>query len=83
MLDIHGNNGQLPSGEGANLALFDGAELAKAIVAHPGDLEAALVQHERAMFMRSHAEAAEAVKIHDVMFGERSPTALLEFFGAI
>ncbi len=71
-----------PSGEGANLALFDGAELAKAIVAYPDDLELALATHERAMFERSQAEAAEAVKIHEVMFGERSPTALLEFFAA-
>ncbi|CAN5449369.1 hypothetical protein BH11MYX1_BH11MYX1_32270 [soil metagenome] len=69
-----------PSGEGANLALFDGAELAKAIVAHPRDLEAALATHEAAMFVRSQAEAREAVRIQDLLFGDRSPTGLLEFF---
>ena len=35
-----------PSGEGANLTMFDGAELGKAIAAHPGDIEAALPVYE-------------------------------------
>ncbi len=69
-----------PSGEGANLALFDGAELGKAIVAHPGDLEAALTEYEEAMFPRSQAEAAEAHRMLSLFFDDRAPLGLLDFF---
>ena len=69
-----------PSGEGANLALFDGAELGKAIAAHPGDVEAALHAFEQAMFARSHAEAAEAHRMLALCFDERAPYGLIEFF---
>ena len=72
----------VPSGEGANLAMFDGAELARALVAHPGDVEAALAAYEKELFPRSAAEAAEAVRILDVCLGDGAPLSLVEFFTA-
>ena len=69
-----------PSGEGANLAIFDGAELGTAIAAHPGDIETALTAYEEAMFPRSESEAADAHLILDLCLGDRAPFGLIEFF---
>ena len=69
-----------PSGEGANLAMFDGAELGKAIAAHPGDIEAALTAYEEAMFPRSESEAADAHEILELCLGDRAPFGLIDFF---
>ena len=69
-----------PSGEGANLAMYDGAELAKAIATNPQDLEAALLAYETNLFPRSAREAAEADRMQEVLFGNNSPQSLLDFF---
>jgi 2-polyprenyl-6-methoxyphenol hydroxylase-like FAD-dependent oxidoreductase len=69
-----------PAGEGANLAMFDGAELGKAIAAHPDDIETALTAYEEALFPRSEAEYADAYQILDLCLGERAPFGLIEFF---
>ncbi|CAD0318422.1 Flavin-dependent monooxygenase [Xanthomonas hortorum pv. taraxaci] len=71
-----------PSGEGANLAMFDGGELGQAIAAHPGNLEAALTAYETALFPRSAAEAAEAVRLVQLCFGDNAPHSLVDFFAA-
>jgi 2-polyprenyl-6-methoxyphenol hydroxylase-like FAD-dependent oxidoreductase len=65
------------AGEGANLAMFDGAELGKAIAASPGDVEAALREYEDALFPRSAQFAAESDRNHRVMFADNSPDGLL------
>ncbi|MEV0248587.1 NAD(P)/FAD-dependent oxidoreductase [Nocardia sp. NPDC050712] len=51
-----------PNGEGANLAMLDGADLAQALAAHPGDLEAALSTYEHTLFRRSTEISVEAAE---------------------
>ncbi|WP_232667487.1 FAD-dependent oxidoreductase [Pseudonocardia sp. TRM90224] len=70
------------AGEGANLAMFDGAELGRAIVAHPGNAEAALTAYEDALFPRSAVSAAESAGNLEMMFGDDALRGLLEMFAA-
>jgi 2-polyprenyl-6-methoxyphenol hydroxylase-like FAD-dependent oxidoreductase len=70
----------VPSGEGANLAMFDGAELAKAIVGHPDDVETALAEYEAALFPRSATAAAEAADLVELLFAATAPHSLIEMF---
>jgi 2-polyprenyl-6-methoxyphenol hydroxylase-like FAD-dependent oxidoreductase len=69
-----------PSGEGANLAMYDGAELGKAIAANPGEVEAALLAYEKDLFPRSASEAAEANDLRELLFGDNAPQSLIDFF---
>ena len=71
-----------PAGEGANLAMLDGAELAQALAAHPGDVETALLAYETALFARSGAAAAESLRVFRLCFGDEAPHSLLNFFAA-
>jgi 2-polyprenyl-6-methoxyphenol hydroxylase-like FAD-dependent oxidoreductase len=68
------------AGEGANLALLDGAELALALVAHKDDVEAALLEYETAMFPRAATAAAASAQGLDMCFAPDSPRAMVEFF---
>jgi 2-polyprenyl-6-methoxyphenol hydroxylase-like FAD-dependent oxidoreductase len=66
------------AGEGANLAMFDGSELAKAIAAHPDDTDAALAEYEQALFPRSAQFAAESDRNHKLLFADNAPDGLLK-----
>lgn len=71
-----------PAGDGANLAMLDGAELGMAIVAHDGDMEGALAAYEAAMFSRSEAAAADAHRVLDLCLGASAPFSLIDFLAA-
>ncbi|WLW57340.1 FAD-dependent oxidoreductase [Streptomyces sp. YU58] len=71
-----------PSGEGANLAMYDGAELGNALAAHPDDIEAALTAYEQALFPRSAAAAVESSHVHAMILDADAPYSLVDFFSA-
>lgn len=68
-----------PAGDGANLAMLDGAELAEAIAAHPDDIEAALGAYEEVMFARSASAAVDAYEVLEHCLGEHAPFGLIDF----
>jgi len=69
-----------PNGEGANLAMYDGAELGKALAANPEDVEAGLAAYEEALFARSLEEGTEAARDFEVCFGAEAPDSLVHMF---
>lgn len=68
-----------PNGEGANLAMFDGAELGKAIAEHPADTEAALAAYEQTLFPRNASEAMDTHVLMELCLGDRAPFGLIDF----
>jgi 2-polyprenyl-6-methoxyphenol hydroxylase-like FAD-dependent oxidoreductase len=67
------------AGEGANLALIDGADLARAILDHD-DLGTALAGYEKTMFPRAAKSAAASQKGLDTMFVDGPPRKIVRFF---
>ena len=68
------------AGEGANLALYDAAELAKALGDHPQNIEAALADYEAALFPRSSEVAKASADNLDRFFGDGAPGSVVQLF---
>ncbi len=66
------------AGEGANLAMQDGAELALALAAHPHDTETALAAYEQDLFPRGEAAAAMSASNLVISFRPDAPRGLLD-----
>jgi 2-polyprenyl-6-methoxyphenol hydroxylase-like FAD-dependent oxidoreductase len=67
------------AGEGANLAMIDGADLAAAIIANP-DLDTAITAYERKMFPRGAKSAKASASGLRMLFNDQSPRKLVSFF---
>ena len=68
------------AGEGANLAMFDGASLAETLATHPDDRQAALRDYETALFPRSCEAATQSARNMATFFDARSPHGVIELF---
>jgi 2-polyprenyl-6-methoxyphenol hydroxylase-like FAD-dependent oxidoreductase len=67
------------AGEGANLAMIDGADLAKAIIAN-SDPGAAIAAYEKKMFPRGVKSAKASATSLDTMFNDEAPRKIVAFF---
>jgi 2-polyprenyl-6-methoxyphenol hydroxylase-like FAD-dependent oxidoreductase len=69
-----------PVGQGANMALLDGALLALALAAHPDDLPAAVREYEREMFERTSAAARMSADMKELLTSPDAAQKMLAFF---
>ncbi|MFB6962723.1 FAD-dependent oxidoreductase [Streptomyces sp. NPDC056309] len=69
-----------PVGEGANMALLDGALLGLALAAHPDDFPAAVKEYEREMFERTSAAARMSADMQELLTSPDAAQKMLAFF---
>jgi 2-polyprenyl-6-methoxyphenol hydroxylase-like FAD-dependent oxidoreductase len=69
-----------PVGEGANMAMLDGALLALALAAHPDDFPAAIKEYESEMFERTSAAARMSADIQELLMSPDAAQRMLAFF---
>ncbi|WP_328648689.1 FAD-dependent monooxygenase [Amycolatopsis sp. NBC_00348] len=69
-----------PVGEGANMALLDGALLGLALAARPDDVPAAIGEYEREMYERTSAAARMSAGMQELLMSPDAAERLLAFF---
>ncbi|RLK62013.1 FAD-dependent oxidoreductase [Actinokineospora cianjurensis] len=69
-----------PVGEGANMALLDGALLATALAAHPDDFPTAIGEYEREMFDRTSTAARMSADMQELLMSPNAAQRMLDFF---
>jgi 2-polyprenyl-6-methoxyphenol hydroxylase-like FAD-dependent oxidoreductase len=69
-----------PVGEGANMALLDGALLGLALAAHPDDFPVAVKEYEREMFERTSAAARMSADMQELLMSPDAGQKMLAFF---
>lgn len=68
------------AGEGANLALLDGALLALSVAQHARDIERALADYEAQLFPRGAEAAQDSAESLELLFAPGSPAGLVAMF---
>jgi 2-polyprenyl-6-methoxyphenol hydroxylase-like FAD-dependent oxidoreductase len=69
-----------PVGQGANMAMLDGALLGLALAAHPDDFPAAVKEYEREMFERTSAAGRQSAHMQEMLSSPDASRKMLEFF---
>ncbi|QRY44224.1 FAD-dependent monooxygenase [Mycolicibacterium boenickei] len=68
------------TGQGANLAMFDAAELAKKVLSEPVHIDRALQAYESELFPRSAEIAAQSARNQGRFFGDNAPRSVVDMF---
>ncbi|MGW1678814.1 FAD-dependent oxidoreductase [Saccharopolyspora sp. NPDC002376] len=69
-----------PVGEGANMALLDGALLGLALASHPNDCPSAVKEYEREMFERTSTVGRQSAQVQELLTLPDASQRMLAFF---